>query len=157
MKTEWVNAFGKMTYGIYVLTSCHQEVINAMIASWVSQVSYAPPQIMAAVHTRRYSHQLVEKGRSFALHVLAKSQKELLPRFKGRDPEAKFSGLNWKAGKTGCPILNDCLAYLECELETHYRPGNHTLFIGRVIDAGVAAEGPPLTTGEYEGIYLGRD
>ena len=53
MKAEWINAFGKMTYGIYVLTSCHQQVINAMIASWVSQVSYAPPQIMAAVHAHR--------------------------------------------------------------------------------------------------------
>ena len=157
MKAEWINAFGKMTYGIYVLTSCHQQVINAMIASWVSQVSYAPPQIMAAVHTHRYSHQLVEKGGSFALHVLAKSQKDLLSRFKGKDPKAKFSDLNWTAGKTGCPILSDCLAYLECEIEAYYRPGNHTLFIGNVIDAAVLAEGSPLTTGDYEGIYLGKD
>ena len=157
MKAEWINAFGKMTYGIYVLTSCHQQVINAMIASWVSQVSYAPPQIMAAVHTHRYTHQLVEKGGSFALHVLARSQKDLLSRFKGTDPKAKFSDLNWTAGKTGCPILSDCLAYLECEIEANYRPGNHTLFIGKVIDAGVLAEGSPLTTGEYEGVYLGKD
>ena len=70
MKAEWINAFGKMTYGIYVLTSCHRQEINGMIASWVSQVSYAPPQIMVAVHTHRYSHQLIEKGACFALHVL---------------------------------------------------------------------------------------
>ncbi|MEJ2286300.1 MAG: flavin reductase, partial [Desulfobacterales bacterium] len=38
-----------MTYGIYVLTSCHQQEINGMIASWVSQVSYTPPLIMVAV------------------------------------------------------------------------------------------------------------
>jgi flavin reductase (DIM6/NTAB) family NADH-FMN oxidoreductase RutF len=112
---------------------------------------------MVAVHTHRYSHQLIEKAGSFALHVLAKSQKNFLPRFKGKDPEAKFSALDWTAGKTGCPILSDCLAYLECELNTHYRPGNHTLFIGDVIDAGVLAKGTPLTTGEYEGIYLGKD
>ena len=157
MKAEWISAFGKMTYGIYVLTTCYQKEINGMIASWVSQVSHTPPQIMAAVHPHRYSHQLVEKGRSFALHVLAKSRKDLLSRFKGRDPKAKFLGLNWTAGKTGCPILGDCLAYLECELNTHYRPGNHTLYIGDVIDAGVLAEGAPLTTGDYEGIYLGKD
>ena len=157
MKTEWINAFGKMTYGIYVLTSCHRQEINGMIASWVSQVSYAPPQIMVAVHTHRYSHQLIEKGGSFALHVLAKSQKNLLTRFKGKDPAAKFSDLNWTAGKTGCPILGDTLAFLECELHTRFRPGNHTLFIGKVIDAGVLAKGSPLTTDEYEGIYLGKD
>jgi flavin reductase (DIM6/NTAB) family NADH-FMN oxidoreductase RutF len=157
MKSEWKNAFGKMTYGIYVLTSFHQQEINGMIASWVSQVSYAPPQIMVAVHTHRYSHHLIEKGGGFALHVLAKSQKNFLSRFKGKEPEAKFSDLNWTAGKTDCPILNDCLAYLECELKTHYRPGNHTLFIGEVIDAGVLAKGFPLTTSDYEGVYLGKD
>ena len=128
-----------------------------MIASWVSQVSYAPPQIMVAVHPHRYSHQLIEKGGSFALHVLGKSQQNFLSRFKGGDPAAKFSDLNWTAGKTGCPILSDCLAYLECELKTHYRPGNHTLFIGEVVDAGVLAKASPLTTGEYAGTYLGKD
>jgi flavin reductase (DIM6/NTAB) family NADH-FMN oxidoreductase RutF len=112
---------------------------------------------MVAVHTHRYSHHLIEKGGGFALHVLAKSQKNFLSRFKGKEPEAKFSDLNWTEGKTGCPILSDCLAYLECELKTHYRPGNHTLFIGEVIDAGVLAKVPPLTTGDYEGVYLGKD
>ena len=157
MKAEWLNAFGKMTYGIYVLTSCHRQEINGMIASWVSQVSYAPPQVMVAVHTHRYSHKLIEKGDSFALHVLSGTQTDFLSRFKGPDLKDKFSALNWTAGKTGCPILSDCLAYLECELKTHYRPGNHTLFIGEVIDAGVLAKGSPLTTGEYDGIYLGKD
>ena len=39
MKDQWVKAFGKMTYGIYVLTAAHEDRRNAMIASWVSQVS----------------------------------------------------------------------------------------------------------------------
>jgi flavin reductase (DIM6/NTAB) family NADH-FMN oxidoreductase RutF len=112
---------------------------------------------MVAVHPHRYSHQLIGKGGSFALHVLARSQQNFLSRFKGEDPATKFSDLNWTTGKTGCPILNDCLAYLECELKTHYRPGNHTLFIGEVVDAGVLAKASPLTTGEYAGTYLGKD
>jgi flavin reductase (DIM6/NTAB) family NADH-FMN oxidoreductase RutF len=156
MKAEWMNAFGKMTYGIYVLTTCHQQQINGMIASWVSQASYEPPLITVAVHTQRYSHKLIEKGGSFALHALAKSQADLLPRFKGRDPQAKFSALNWTPGQTGCPILSGCLAYLECELRARYRPGDHTLFVGQVIDAAVLAKGSPLTSGEYEGVYLGK-
>ena len=156
MKAEWITAFGKMTYGIYVLTSCHQGQINGMIASWVSQVSYDPPLIAAAVHTHRYSHQLIEKGGSFALHVLAKSQTNFLSRFKSREPAAKFLTLKWTAGKTGCPILSECLAYLECELRNNYRPGDHTLFVGEVVDASVRAGESPLTPGEYEGQYLGR-
>ncbi len=156
MKEEWIKAFGKLTYGIYVLTSQHEEKINGMIASWVSQVSYDPPLIMVAVHPKRFSHQLIEHGGGFALHVLAATQADFLSRFKGADVSAKFSTINWTPGKTGSPILSDCLAYLECELKTHYRPGNHTLFIGEVIAADVFAHQKPFTTREYDGVYLGK-
>ena len=156
MKEEWIKAFGKLTYGIYVLTSHHEKKINGMIASWVSQVSYEPPLIMVAVHPNRFSYQLIEHGRGFALHVLADTQADFLSRFKGADLSAKFSTIDWTLGKTGCPILSECLAYLECELKTQYRPGNHTLFIGEVIAAGVFAHQKPFTTQEYEGVYLGK-
>ena len=157
MQDQWIKAFAKMTYGIYVLTSGADEVINGMIASWVSQVSYEPPLVMVAVHPKRYSHQLIEKGGSFVLHVVSSSRTDYLSRFKGADPQAKFSSLNWTMGQTGCPILSDCLAYLECELKTHYRPGNHTLFIGQVVDAAVFADETPFGTWGYEGLYLGKD
>jgi flavin reductase (DIM6/NTAB) family NADH-FMN oxidoreductase RutF len=156
MKAEWINALGQMTYGIYVLTSCYRKHINGMIASWVSQVSYEPPLIMVAVHPNRYSHHLIERGGVFALHVLSDDQTDFVSRFKGPDPKNKFSGLNWTTGKTNCPILSDCLAYLECELKIHYRPGNHTLFVGEVLAAGRPAEGVPLTTLDYDGVYLGK-
>ncbi len=156
MKEEWIKAFAKMTYGIYVLTSKTDEAINAMIASWVSQVSYEPPLVMVAVHPSRFSHQLISQGGGFVLHALASTQANLLSRFKGADVKAKFSSLDWTTGKTGCPILQECLAYLECELKTRYRPGNHTLFIGEVIAAGVFADEQPFTTLAYDGIYLGK-
>jgi flavin reductase (DIM6/NTAB) family NADH-FMN oxidoreductase RutF len=156
MDKKWVEAFAKMTYGIYVLTSKTGGAVNGMIASWVSQVSYDPPLIMVAVHPNRYSHQLIEEGGCFALHILSDGQTDFLARFKGPDVNHKFSGLNWATGLTGCPILSDCLAYFECELKTHYRPGNHTLFIGEVIRARSLKEGTPFTSMDYNGVYLGK-
>ena len=90
-----------MTYGIYVLTTRFEDTINGMIASWVSQVSYAPPLILAAVHPNRYSHELLQKSGCFVLHSIARDQKELLLRFKGPDPDEKFSSLEWSTGVTG--------------------------------------------------------
>ncbi|MGD2096612.1 MAG: flavin reductase family protein [Desulfobacterales bacterium] len=157
MDKKWVDAFGKMTYGIYVLTSNAGEAVNGMIASWVSQVSHDPPLILAAVHPNRYTHQLIEKGGCFALHVLSDMQTDFLARFKRPDIEDKFFALDWTTGLTGCPILSDCLAYFECVLKTQYRPGNHTLFIGEVIAVGRLGDGTPLTSLDYEGLYLGKD
>jgi len=156
MKDEWIQALGAMTYGIYVLTSFYKQELNGMIASWVSQVSYDPLLIMAAVHTHRYSHRLIEKSGCFALHVLARDQADLLKRFKGSDPEAKFSSIQWHRGTTGCPVLNECIAYFECEVIEKSRPGNHTLFVAEVVDARVIAESRPFSSLDYNGAYLGK-
>jgi flavin reductase (DIM6/NTAB) family NADH-FMN oxidoreductase RutF len=156
MKNEWIQALGNMTYGIYVLTSFYKEEINGMIASWVSQVSYDPLLIMVAVHPNRYSHNLIAKSGCFALHVLAADQLNLLGRFKGSDPKAKFSSIQWQRGQTGCPVLKECLACFECRVTAQYSPGNHTLFLGEVLSAKVLGQGNILCSLDYDGIYLGK-
>lgn len=156
MEKERLAAFGQMTYGIYVLTSGSGEKINGMIASWVSQVSYEPPLILAAVHPNRYSHGLIEKTGAFGLHVLDRSQKEMLSRFKGPDPQKKFQGLAWEPGKTGVPVLKHCLAWFELTVREHLVPGNHSLFLGEVVQSGCPEGGVPLSTLDYEGCYVGK-
>jgi flavin reductase (DIM6/NTAB) family NADH-FMN oxidoreductase RutF len=156
MKDTWINALGKMTYGLYVLTTTHKDQINGMIASWVTQVSYDPLLIQVAVHPNRYSHHLIEQSGCFALHAITVEQSDYLDRFKGSDSQSKFSSIPWKKGQTGCPIIEDCIAFFELKLVKKYKPGNHTLFIGEVIDAGINTEKRPLTSIEYEGIYLGK-
>jgi flavin reductase (DIM6/NTAB) family NADH-FMN oxidoreductase RutF len=157
MKDEWIQALGTMTYGIYVLTSFYKEEINGMIASWVSQVSYDPLLIMVAVHTNRYSHRLIVKSGCLALHVLAREQAKLLKRFKGSDPIAKFSSIQWSRGTTGCPVLEDCIAYFEGKIIDKFNPGNHTLFVAEVVNAKVMATGQPLSSLDYDGVYLGKN
>lgn len=157
MKQQWQSAFGQMTYGIYVLTTKMDDTINGMIASWVTQVSYDPPLIMAAVHPNRYSHDMIANSRAFGLHIIDQSQKELLARFKGPDPGEKFANMDWKPGKTGVPVLKDCLAWFELQVIQQNQPGNHTLFIGEVVSAGSHAEATPMTTLDYDGMYVGKN
>jgi flavin reductase (DIM6/NTAB) family NADH-FMN oxidoreductase RutF len=156
MQDQWLQAFGQMTYGIYVLTTRLEDTVNGMIASWVGQISHTPPLVMAAVHPHRFTHRLLEVSGVFALHVLDNSQKEMLARFKGPNAAAKFEGIDWEVGQTGCPILRDCLAWLECRVTERLDPGNHSLFIGEVVAAGCPAKGTPLTTLDYEAQYTGR-
>jgi flavin reductase (DIM6/NTAB) family NADH-FMN oxidoreductase RutF len=156
MQEKWIPAVGTMTYGIYVLTTHHEEKINGMIASWVSQISYDPPLISVAVHPNRYSHHLIQQSGCFALHSLARIQMDFLSHFKGPDPEAKFATVQWKRGTTGCPILEDCMAWMECTVKATHKPGNHTLFIGEIVAARLISDAEPLTTQDYPGVYLGK-
>ncbi|MCD4676306.1 MAG: flavin reductase family protein [Desulfobacula sp.] len=156
MKEKWLAAFSDMTYGIYVLTVKCDNIFNGMIASWVTQISYEPPLILVAVHPNRYSHGLIEKSNAFVLHVLDKSQKNIVKRFKGPDPKKKFVDLSWETKKTGAPILKNCMAWFELQVKEHHAPGNHTLFIGEVINSGINSPGTPLCTLEYDGMYIGK-
>ncbi|MFO7803798.1 MAG: flavin reductase family protein [Desulfovermiculus sp.] len=154
---EWLQALGQMTYGLYVVTAGQGQRIGGMIASWVSQVSYSPPLIMLAVHPKRYTHALIQEGEGFALHVLDRGHKDFLARFKGPDPAEKFSGLEWRAGVTGAPVLADCPAYMECRVVDSMAPGNHTLFVGQIVQAEISTEADLLTSLDYSGMYVGRD
>ncbi|MBW1942253.1 MAG: flavin reductase [Deltaproteobacteria bacterium] len=157
MEEKWLHALGAMVNGIYVLTTGDDARMTGMIASWVSQVSHDPPMVMVAVHPNRYSHQLIKKTGSFALHLLLKEQKHLLVHLKGPEPEKRLEDLAWRAGETGVPILQDCLAYLECVLRARHEPGNHTLYIGEVVGADLFSAEEPMSTLDYEGFYVGKE
>lgn len=156
MEYSWPGILGKITNGIYILTSFYKEEINGMIASWVCQVSYEPPLMMVAVHPNRYSHQLIMQSGCFALHILSKKQKELIESFEGPDPAAKFASIQWHRGETGCPILEHCVGYMECEVKSNENPGNHTLFIGKIKTARLLSNDNPLSTLDFSGTYLGK-
>ena len=156
MKEEWISALGTMTNGIYLLTTALKEQINGMIASWVTQVSYEPPLLAVAVHPNRYTHGLIEKSESFALHVMKKSQRTLVMQFISSDSDEKFSGVDWKPGQMGCPLVKGCAAWFECKLFDRSQPGNHTIFIGEVTAVKMNTGEAILTTQDYRGQYIGR-
>ena len=157
MEISWQQILGKMTNGIYVLTTCHKDEINGMIISWVSQVSYDPPLVMVAIHPNRYSHHLVEQSGVFALHIVAQNQTDFLGRFKGPEPSSKFDSIQWHKGETGCPVFEDCIAYIECEVTEILKPGNHSLFIGEIKNGQFISNKDPMSTLDYSGTYVGKD
>ena len=141
-------ALDKLAYGVYVVTLRNEAVINAFTASWISQVSFDPPLIMIAVHRAHFSHFLLEGGGNFAINILGENQGELARLFYtpvGAEEQERV-GVPFITRKSGAPILREAMAYLDCQLVTSYEAGDHTIYLGQVIDSGVAREGNPLTT-----------
>ncbi|MCI0889651.1 MAG: flavin reductase family protein, partial [Chloroflexi bacterium] len=73
-------------------------------------------------------------------------------KIKGRSEEAravthdKLRDVAYSRGdQTGCPLLDEALAWLECKAEQFIPAGDHTLIIGSVLDGAVLREGEPLT------------
>jgi flavin reductase (DIM6/NTAB) family NADH-FMN oxidoreductase RutF len=149
-------AMGLLTCGIYILTTHKDNEKHGMIISWVSQISHEPPLVMAAVRKNRRMHPIIKEAGAFVLHVLDKNEKHLISRFKLPSPVERFATVQCAAGKTGAPIIKDTVAYLECRLRATYDAGDHTLFIGEAISAGVSGKGTPMTSWDYGKIYRGE-
>ena len=132
-------AFPALVHGVYVITTRAGDRINGMTAAWVSQVSLNPVQITVAIAPSRYTHSLIKESGIFAVNVLTSSQVELGKRFgykSGRKID-KFAGLEWTSATTGAPILPQAHAYLDTRLIHTYEVGDHTLFVGDVVDARI--------------------
>jgi len=79
-----------------------------------------------------------------------------------------FDRLGWKAttkvprreAAVAAGLLvqrKNCLGYLECKVREKYAPGNHTLFVGEIVDARMLSAGRPMSTLDYPGFYMGKE
>jgi flavin reductase (DIM6/NTAB) family NADH-FMN oxidoreductase RutF len=148
--------FRRLTLGVYVVGVARGADRDAFTAAWLTQVSFDPLLIVVSVNPSNASYELLEGG-GFAVSVLGQSQLDLARRFgtrSGRDGD-KLAGVAWRLGRSGAPILEDALAYFDCELAGRMAAGDHELVLGRVIDGRILDPAArPLTyaeTGDMDG------
>lgn len=149
--------FHQLSYGVYVVGVADGKRRNAFTAAWVMQTSFDPLLLALSVNREHASYPLLQAGRGFTVNVLKQGQQDLARWFgtrSGRD-EDKLAGIRWRPGRTGAPMLEDALAYFDCELSGGMVAGDHELVLGRVTDGKVLdRNAAPLTyadTGDMDG------
>ena len=134
-------ALRMIPYGLYVLTAEQKDgTVGAATVNWVTQASFNPPLVAVGVKTDSGVHAIIKESRTFALNVLGKGQQKMAFTFfkpAARDGQT-VSGEPFRAGSTGAPILANTPAYVECRLVDTVERGDHSIFVGEVVDAGVA-------------------
>jgi len=127
-------------YGLYVLTAQDKGGrVAAATVNWVTQVAFEPPLIVVGVKVDSHAHPLIKEAQAFALNILGKGQQAVAYTF-FKPAELKgdtISGEPFRAGTTGAPILTNAPAFVECRLEATVEKGDHSVFVGRVVEAGV--------------------
>ena len=136
----------KVVNGVGVVTSRSGDKVNGLSIAWMSQVAINPPLVMVAIGKGKYTCDMIQESKVFAVNILSSRQVELAKLFglqSGRKID-KFSKVEYETKKTRCPILKDCVAYLDCRLYSTAEAGDHVLFIGEVVDAQVKSKEQPL-------------
>ena len=147
-----------LSNGVYVLTSCSEGRYGAATVSWVSQASFKPPLIMAAVRRESKVFKCLAESRSAALHIVGDRQQEIARRF-FFPTQAECGTINGEAfteGKIPAPVLSNLPAHVECELERIVdTDGDHAVVILRVVEAECREQVRPLTIAESPWEYGG--
>ncbi|MER0449915.1 flavin reductase family protein [Streptomyces sp. Edi4] len=148
--------FGRFTTGVTVVTT-GGATPHGMTANSFTSVSLSPPLVLICVLREAAMHEAVLDQKSFAVSVLSERQRELAGYFADRRrPRGlqQFAPVTWAPGaRTGSPLITDALAWLECSLTATYDGGDHSIFLGEVLDMGLRDEHDALLF--YDGAFHG--
>jgi flavin reductase (DIM6/NTAB) family NADH-FMN oxidoreductase RutF len=129
----------KMPYGLYVVGARDGERRNGMTLNWATQVSFEPKLVGIGVEKDAVTHELISAGGVFSLNILSREDRALVRKFVKPvevDADARtLNGIPYHDGRTGAPILDQAVAYVDCEVRNPVDCGGHTFFIGEAVDA----------------------
>ncbi len=114
--------------------------------SSLTSLSIDPPEVLISVSKKLFTHHVILASGRFAASILRAEQTDLGMRFAGMVPEVedRFAGVDTHYALTGCPIIGDALAWVDCTVKHVFDGEDHTIFVGEVVAAGNAAAGAPL-------------
>lgn len=126
------NTLGQFATGVAVITAVNdQDQPVGVTCNSFTSVSLDPPLILWSVASTSASADAFREGKAFAVNILAANQEEIAMRF-ARSSDAKFQGVAWHEGLEGAPLLEECVAYMECRVDTRYPGGDHVIILGSV-------------------------
>jgi flavin reductase (DIM6/NTAB) family NADH-FMN oxidoreductase RutF len=131
--------------GVTVVTVRHEARVRAILVTSFLSVSVNPPMVLVSIRREGDTHRLLEAGRVFAVNVLHEGQEELARQlgYSGEETVRSMQTIPYHSAVTGAPILDECLAYLDCRVVDSHEATDHTLYIGLVED-GHERHGYPL-------------
>lgn len=148
---QFRDVLGSYPTGVCVVTSQAEsgERWGLAVGSF-SSISLDPPLVGFMPDKRSRSwEQMATTGR-FCVNVLGSAQLDDCRRFASSQID-KFDGISHSNSPSGMPLLDDALAWIECDIERVVDIGDHLLVVGAVLALERKAEGSPLIF--YRGGY----
>lgn len=127
-------------YGLQVLGAKDGDQMTLATVNWTTQASFKPPLVVVGVKGDSSAHGMVKNSKQFTMSFLGAGQKgQAFAFFKHVEPEGgKMGGFAYTTGpNTGCPIISDAPAWVECKVVGFYEHGDHTVVVGEVIEGGL--------------------
>jgi 3-hydroxy-9,10-secoandrosta-1,3,5(10)-triene-9,17-dione monooxygenase reductase component len=145
------DVLGRYCSGVTVVTSMSGGEPVGMTCQSFTSVSLDPPLVMFIPARTSRAWPLMQRAGHFCVNFLSADQAEIsnVMASKGAD---KFAGIDWSPSKTGAPLLDGVIGYVDCTVHTVHEAGDHYIVVGKVQDMDLRpATGDPLLY--FEGSY----
>lgn len=135
----------RLPSGVVVVSARHGNGYRGLTASSLVSISVDPPLVMVGLEREATTRAAVVEGKAFNVSVLTRAQEFIADRFAGRAPAIDEAWLQvpHRLGTNGIPLIEGCVAWLECSLIAVHPAGDHDICVGKV-EAAMPGAGDPL-------------
>jgi flavin reductase (DIM6/NTAB) family NADH-FMN oxidoreductase RutF len=147
-----------LSNGVYVMTAHSGRRYGGATVTWVSQASFNPPLIMAAVRKESNVFACLHESGAAAIHIIAADQRDIAQRFftPTTVEQGRMNGEPFRLSPRALPILENTPAHVECAVRQIWDGlGDHAVVLLEVLEAESHGPVRPLTVAESPWQYGG--
>lgn len=135
-------AMSRFASGVTVVTTEHDGTPYGMTVASFASLSLHPPLVLVCIEQSVKTHDAIRGSGRFGVSILGQSQADVSGRFASKS-EDKFAGITTRRGEHGLPLIDGAICTLECRVQGELPGGDHTIFVGEVLDSETS-DGAPL-------------
>ena len=141
---------GHFATGVAIVTAVDAEEPVGMACNSFTSVSLDPQLVLFCAAKSSSTWPRIQAAQKWCANILADDGEEVCRLFaqKGAD---RFAQIAYTLGRTGAPVLDAAIAFVDCETVAEHDAGDHIVVVGRVLELGYAPEAKPLLF--YRGGY----
>jgi 3-hydroxy-9,10-secoandrosta-1,3,5(10)-triene-9,17-dione monooxygenase reductase component len=134
---------GHFATGVTVVTAMDGSDPIGMACNSFTSVSLDPPLVLFCAAKSSSTWPRIQSAKHYCVNILAEDGEQLCRTFASKSAAERYDGVGYSKAVTGAPVLDEALAYIDCEIEAELDGGDHVIVVGRVVELG-HREGAPL-------------
>lgn len=146
LETNFKDALAAWASGVSVVTAADGDLVYGLTVSSFSSLSLDPPLILVCLANSNRLPAMIQEAGAFAVSILDRTQEQASNFFasRGREPSSDLEALGCRRTESGAPVVDGAMGWLACSVHESMEQGDHTIFVGRVVEATANPEGEPL-------------
>jgi len=135
---------GQYPTGVCVVTATPSEGPSAgMVVGSFTSVSLDPPLVAFLPDRSSSTWPRIQGAGKFCVNILGADQESICRNFASKAAD-KFEGQSYRMSALGSPILENAVAWMDCEIDSVTEAGDHYIVVGLVRDLQIERGGLPL-------------